>query len=97
VLRLLSSRTSHGLPVYLLAGLKAPSTRQQVEDENDYCKHKQNVNEAAADVKAEAKNPEDEKDDDDRPKHKIVLRSKWSRTDNSASNIAVFVMGRTLW
>jgi hypothetical protein len=42
---------------------------EQVEDEDDHCKDKQDVDEAAADVKAEAKEPEDEEYDDDRPKH----------------------------
>jgi hypothetical protein len=53
------------------AGLKAASTGQQVVDEDDHCKYKQDVNETAADMKAEAKKPEYDENDDNRPKHEV--------------------------
>ena len=53
--------------------LYSASTRQQVEDENDHCKNQQDVNEATADVEAEAKKPEDDEDDQYRPKHSEVF------------------------
>jgi hypothetical protein len=62
-----------------LAGLQSASTRQQIEDDDNHCQHKQDVDEAATDVKGKAKKPEDNENDDNSPKHKIVLRSNWSR------------------
>ena len=38
------------------------------------------MDESAADVKAEAKKPKDDENDDDRPKHKIVLRLRSNYT-----------------
>jgi hypothetical protein len=55
-----------------LQGLDSSAAADQVEDENDDRYHQQNVNEAAADVKAEAQQPEDEKNDDDCPKHEAI-------------------------
>jgi hypothetical protein len=49
--------------------LNSSTASEQVEDQDDDGYHQQNVDKAAADVQAEAQNPEDEKDDDDCPKH----------------------------
>jgi hypothetical protein len=50
-------------------GLDSSTPRDQVEDENDDSYHQQNVNKAAANMHGEAQQPEDEKNDDDCPKH----------------------------
>lgn len=53
--------------------LQAASSGEQVEDEDDDGEDKEDVDEASADVKAEAKQPEDDKDDHNRPKHNEVF------------------------
>ncbi len=55
------------------ASLQAASSGEQVEDEDDYGEDKEDVDEASADVKAEAKQPEDDEDDHNRPKHNEVF------------------------
>jgi hypothetical protein len=54
-----------------VAKLKPAPAGQQVIDQHNNCQDKQDVNEAAADVQAEAKEPEDNENDKDRPKHKV--------------------------
>jgi hypothetical protein len=61
----------------LLFGLEPPLERssagEEVEDEDNDCQHQQNVNPPAEGVAAdEADNPEDEKDNCDRPEHVVV-------------------------
>ena len=46
----------------LLTSKSAPSSAQQVKDKYDQRDHQQEVNEAAADVKAEAQKPQNHKD-----------------------------------
>ena len=55
------------------ASLQATSSGDQVEDEDDDSEDKQKVDETSADVKAEAEQPEDDKDDHNRPKHSEVF------------------------
>jgi hypothetical protein len=49
--------------------LEAPSSGQQVEDQDNQCEDEKQVNKAAAYVKAETQQPEDDENNDDGPKH----------------------------
>jgi hypothetical protein len=46
-----------------------PSSRDQVEDQDDQRYDQQKMNQAAGDMKAETQEPENENDDKDCPKH----------------------------
>jgi hypothetical protein len=55
--------------------LNTSATRQQIEDEYDDCEDEQDVDETATDVEAEAQQPKNEENNDDRPKHGYVSRT----------------------
>jgi hypothetical protein len=48
----------------------SPAT-DQVEDKHDDRNHNENVDEAAADVEGKAKQPQDQKNNEDCPEHKF--------------------------
>jgi hypothetical protein len=54
--------------------LYGASSRKQIEDQHDDRKNKQNMNPRAYGINPDyAKQPEDEENDGDRPKHEFVL------------------------
>lgn len=53
----------------LYAPLETPPAREQVVDENDKSYYQHYVDQASADMEAEAKKPEDDKNNEDGPKH----------------------------
>lgn len=59
------ARRSEGSPDLL----ERPAAGNQLNDQDHHSDYQQNVDEAAGDVEAKAKQPEDEKDYKNRPKH----------------------------
>jgi hypothetical protein len=59
----------HTLPEGHSALQSATASGDQVDDQNDQRDHQQKVNQAAGYVKAEAQNPQDQKDDENCPEH----------------------------
>jgi hypothetical protein len=60
-------------PAWLVKRLDSSTAADQVENQDDDCNHQQDVDEASADVQTETKQPENEEDNDDCPKHEGVL------------------------
>jgi len=51
----------------------APSSSDQVEDQNDQCYDQEDVNKAASNMKAESQQPQNQKDYKDSPEHRYPL------------------------
>ena len=74
--------------------LDAASPSQKVVDEDDHCDDEQEMNEGAADVEAEAEQPEDDQNDDNCPKHMSSSPIESVATLKSRRHYAAFVMVR---
>jgi hypothetical protein len=57
------------------AALRHAPAAHQVDDQHDECKHQQQVNQSAGDVKAKTKKPQNQKHNKNCPKHVDLLRS----------------------
>ncbi len=57
-------------PQVLHASEVAPSSGQQVEDQDNHRYHQQEVNQAAGNMKAEAQEPQNQNDDKNCPEHR---------------------------
>jgi hypothetical protein len=57
--------------------LDCSASGNQVDDQNNYSDHQQEVDQAACDVKAETEKPQNQKNDKDRPKHRFLLGQSW--------------------
>ena len=53
--------------------LQITSSADQVEDQDDDSDHDEDVDQPATDVKGESKEPQDKKNDEDCPKHSMIL------------------------
>ena len=74
--------------------LDCASSGQQVVNKDDYCDDKQEMNEGATNVEAEAEKPEDDQDDDNCPKHISSSPIESGATLKSRRHYAAFVMVR---
>src|SRR5438105_15435984 len=55
----------------MLLTLGRTTSAQQLEDQHEQGEHQQQVNETRPETADQAKQPEDEQDDDDRPEHRV--------------------------
>ena len=65
------------------ASQSAPSSGDQIEDQNDHSDHQQKVNQTAGDMKAESQQPQDHENHKDCPKHTFSFASRAPRESNS--------------
>src|SRR5260370_34959244 len=68
-----------------------PAPGDQVDDQDDHGNDEKEVNQAACDVEAEAKNPQNEQDYKDSPEHSRSPCSDWRRSGQVRTPAPVWV------